>query len=447
MRRTVHAAAVVAAALVVGCASRAPIVTDPSYPNFLYPTVPTALAGSESAEAHEAAWAYLQVGELATAAIHYERLLQRSSGFYPAEAGLGWVNLARGDAETAATNFSRARAADSAYVPALVGRGEAYLALNQSEEALASFEEALRADSGLSNLRQTIDELRFAVVSGRLSAARAATSDGRYDDARAAYQRVLDASPDSGFLHVELAQLEQQSGDAVRALEHARRAIELDGFDAEARLLEGELLEGLGDLEGALTSYERADAIDPSKESAARIDRTRERIRVAELPDEVREIAEKAEVTRGGLAALLGLRLTDLLAAARAGQSVIMIDAREHWGGEWIQAVVDAGVMRVDAAYRFDPSRPVQRAELAEVVAATLDLIASQSGRDVDAAGQPRLTDMQPRHLSYAAASRAVASGIIDLFEDDTFQPARTVPGSEATIVSERLAALNRDAR
>ncbi len=446
MRRCAETAAVMAIALVVACAPRAPIVTDPSYPNFLFPTVPAELAGSESAEAHERAWAYLQAGELATAATRYQRLLQQASDFYPAAAGLGWVSLARGDEEAAAAHFSRATEADPAYVPALVGRGEAFLALDQSEEALTSFEAALEADASLGHLQQTIDELRFTVVSTRLSVARAAASDGRYDEARAAYQGVLESSPDSGFLHVELARLERQRGDTVRALEHARRAIELDNFDADALVLEGELLEGLGDLEGALTSYERADAIDPSDESADRIDRTREHIRMAELPDEVREIAEKPEVTRGDLAALLGVRLAGLLAAG-AGQPVIITDTRDHWGHEWIQAVADAGVMRVDAAYRFDPSRPVRRSELAEVVAAMVDLIEVQTGRDVETAGEPTLTDIRPSHLSYAAVSRAVASGILDLLENDTFQPARTVAGQEATATSERLAALNRDTR
>ena len=446
MRLGLRIAVVVAAALIAACAPRAPIVTNPAYPEFLFPTVPSDLVAADVVEAHEAAWAYLQAGQLTTAGTRYEDLLEDEPSFYPAEAGLGWVHLARGNANAASARFSRAREAHSSYVPALVGSGEAFLALDQPEDALASFEAAVEADDSLTYLRQTIDELSFAVVSQRLSAARAAAADGRYDEAGATYQRVLDTSPESGFLYIELARLERQRGDADRALDHARRAIELDRFDSDALMLEGEILEEFGDLDGAMTSYERADAIDPSEENTARIDRVHERIRMAELPDEIREIPEKSEVTRGDLAALLGVRLGDLLAAG-AGQSVIFTDAREHWGGEWIQAVADAGVMDVDPAYRFNPARPVRRSELADIVDAALDLIEEQSGRDVDAVALVPLTDMRPSHLSYAAATRAVALGILDLLENDTFRPAQTVTGPEAVAASERLAALNSDVR
>ncbi len=446
MRRAIETAAAAAAVLAVACATRVPVVTDPSYPDFLFPTVPHELSGSNSAPAHRAAWAYLQLGELATAATRYQRLLQQASEFYPAEAGLGWVSLALGKEEAAVVHFSGANEANPGYVPALVGLGEAYLALDQSEAALASFEAALGADSSLVHLRQTVEELRFTVVSEQIVSARVAAADGRYTSAVAAYHRILESSPESGFLHMELGRLERLRGDTAGALEHAREAIELDPFDGDALVLEGELLEGLGDLDGALVSYERADAVISSEESTERVTRVREVIRMAELPVEVREISGKPEVTRGDLAALLGLQLADLLAEG-AGQSVIITDTREHWSREWIRTVTDAGVMRVDAAYRFDPSRPVRRGELAEVVAATLDLIEEQSGRAVDVVAESRLADMRPSHLSHAAATRAVASGILDLFEKDTFQPARTVTGSEASVVSDRLAALTRNER
>ena len=40
-------------------------------------------------------------------------------------------------------------------------------------------------------------------------------------------------SPDSAFLHRELGQLERRAGNADRALEHLRRAVDLDPADAD----------------------------------------------------------------------------------------------------------------------------------------------------------------------------------------------------------------------
>ncbi len=48
------------------------------------------------------------------------------------------------------------------------------------------------------------------------------------DDARRAYERAISLSPDSAFLHRELGQVEKRAGNADQALEHLRRALELD---------------------------------------------------------------------------------------------------------------------------------------------------------------------------------------------------------------------------
>lgn len=446
MSHVVGRAAVLGVALTVACAPRAPVVTDATYPAFVFPEVPFSLVSADTADAHETAWAYLQVGQLETARIHYERLLDDVPSFYPAEVGLGWVHLAYGEPAKAADRFSKARKVNPSYVSALVGSGEAFLALEQPEESLASFEAALSADGSLTYLRETIEELGFTVIRQRLAVAAAAAEAGRYDEARSAYQRVLEMSPESGFVHLELARMERQRGDPDQALKHTRRAIDLDRLDGLALVLEGEILEDLGDLEGALASYEYADAVDPSDENAERIDRVGESIRLATLPDNFHAIPQKPEVTRGELAALLGVRLVDLFAVS-AGQSAIITDTREYWSGEWIQAVVDAGVMSVDAAYRFDPARPVRRSELADVVDVALDLIAAHRGREVDTVALVSPRDMRPSHLSYDAVTRAVASGVLDLLEDDTFQPTLIVTGAEAAVTCERLAALNSNDR
>ena len=70
---------------------------------------------------------------------------------------------------------------------------------------------------------------------------------GALDDARRAYERALAISPDSAFLHRELGQLERRAGNTDRALEHLRRAVELDPTDATALVETGELLEARGD--------------------------------------------------------------------------------------------------------------------------------------------------------------------------------------------------------
>ena len=101
----------------------------------------------------------------------------------------------------------------------------------------------------------------------RSVAARQAFEAGRLDEAAAAYQRAIAASPDSGLLYRELAGVERKKGDADRALEHLRKAVALDPSDARALVQIGELLEERGDFAGAVDAYAKAAAIEPDEEA------------------------------------------------------------------------------------------------------------------------------------------------------------------------------------
>ena len=88
---------------------------------------------------------------------------------------------------------------------ALVGRGLALLELNRNDEALGAFEIAVTADPSLTAVRRRVDVLRFRNVQQLIEAARAAAAGGRLDEARLAYGRAIEASPQSAFLQVEVA--------------------------------------------------------------------------------------------------------------------------------------------------------------------------------------------------------------------------------------------------
>ncbi|MDE0831417.1 MAG: hypothetical protein OSB03_19685, partial [Vicinamibacterales bacterium] len=55
---------------------------------------------------------------------------------------------------------------------------------------------------------------------------------------------------------------------------------------------------------------------------------------------------------------------------------------------------------------------------------------------------RPRFSDLAPGHLRYAAASEAVALGVLAPLERNTFQPGRAVAGAEAVGAVDRLSRL-----
>jgi hypothetical protein len=57
-------------------------------------------------------------------------------------------------------------------------------------------------------------------------------------------------------------------------------------------------------------------------------------------------------------------------------------------------------------------------------------------------ADRPQIADMPPGHLSYPAASAAVASGVVPLLDGGRFDVGRLVSGAEAAAAVARLRTL-----
>lgn len=432
--------------LSAACAERSADVVvaplAPRYPDFMFPAAPAGVSSAALADRLERGWRYLQADNLRSAEREFNDALKGAPTAPPVETALGYVELARKDSADAVARFDRALQSGDPYVPALVGRGQALLALGRDGDALSSFETAL-ATAPVAGLRERIDVLRFRAVQDNLQRAKAATDAGRWDDARGAYQQAIAASPESSFLHRDLAGVERRAGQTSAALEHVRKAVALDDSDAAAHALLGELLDEQGDYAGALAAVDRARASDPSAVSDATLTSLRDHAALARLPVEYRAIGSASAITRGDLAALLGVGLEATLTSVRPRQ-VVITDIRGHWAQAWITAVTRAGVMEVLPDYTFRPAGPLTRADFAQIVNRALALVAAQRPQSAGKWQSARLqvVDVPAGHLAYPAVSAAVAAGVLSLDDDGRFNLLRPVSGSEASAAITRLEAL-----
>lgn len=438
-------AVVVLTTLAAACATRPTLPPTPTtlqYPEFMYPVVPRELAAAGQATRIDIGWRYLQSGDLASAEREFASALAQTPGLYPARAASGYIAFARKAYEQALAAFDAALKVGPTYLPALVGRGQALLALERDDAALEAFEAALAIDGSLADLRQRVTVLRFRRLEAVIEIARAAAVTGRLDEADQAYARALAASPDSAFLHRERAQVARRRGNVATALEYFRRAAELEPTDVVSLLQIGELLEAQGDLPGAEAAYRRAAAVEPSAEIDRRLAIFAARAREAALPAEFRAIDSATQITRGDLAALIGVRLEEPLRAAPT-QEVVMTDVMGHWAAAWITQVARAGVIEPFANHTFQPRAVVSRADLARAISRLIGLLAvSRPALRRHLTERPRIADMPPAHLSYPAAAVAVASGVMRLADGDRFEPARTSSGAEAAESLGRVRAL-----
>ena len=172
----------------------------------------------------------------------------------------------------------------------------------------------------------------------------------------------------------------------------------------------------------------------------------RYRSRTHRLPPELRRIASRSAITRAELAVLLSVRLDRVIEPAARDRVVILTDTRDHWADAWVQTTARAGVMAPNPTHEFEPDGLLQRRELAEAVAAVLEL-ASERDPSLERHLQrrrPDFADLEPTHISYRAAAAAVSAGVIDLRRGGFFFPTATVHGSEALDAIRRLERLAR---
>ena len=426
------------------CATKVPPPTPTTlaHPEFLYLQIPPALATAPGASRVDVGWRYLQVDDLKNADLEFGVALKLGPRLYPARTGQGYVAMAMRDYTRAIAAFDAALGGNASYVPALVGRGQALLATDRAESALEAFEKALAVDPSLADLSRRVEVLRFRNVQDVIDAAQTAAKEGRVDDARRAYERAISSSPESAFLHRELGQLERRAGNTDRALEHLRRAIDLDASDAAALVETGELLETRGDATGAEEAYRKATAIDPSLNLGGRIAATAQRARESQLPAEFRAALTTPQITRGDLAALIGVRLEALIRQAPARQ-VVVTDTQSHWASTWIAETTSAGIIEPFENHTFQPRALVRRGDLATVVSRLVALIAASNSSVRERLSQrPTIADVPPRHLQYDAVVSAVAVGAMPLVDGDRFQVARQVSGEEAVEVIDRVRVL-----
>jgi tetratricopeptide (TPR) repeat protein len=433
------------AMLGAACAARTvpPPTTTLAHPEFLYPAVPAAMQRTFAAQHVDIGWRYLQIDDLRSADREFAAALKGEPRMFPAHTGHGYVALARRDFDRAVRAFNTALGIQQSYAPALVGRGQALLALRREGEALASFEAALKADPSLSDVRQRAELLRFRGVQDLIESARSFAKSGQIPDARAAYEQAIAASPESAFLYRELGALERRAGNVDEALAQMRRATELDPLDATAFVQLAELHESRQDFAGAEAAYRKAVELDPSPDLETRLAAAAKNAREAALPPEFKVALSAPQITRGDLAALIGVRLEPIVRAAPVRQ-VVLTDTRGHWAASWIAQVAGAGIIPPFENHTFQPNASVRRGDLAVAVSRLLALIAAgDPALRARAAQRPAIADMNRRHVQYAAAASAVATGVMPLLEGERFQVGRLVSGSEAVDVLDRVRALS----
>ncbi|HKV98190.1 MAG TPA: tetratricopeptide repeat protein [Vicinamibacterales bacterium] len=438
--------AVTTAATIAACVKKTapvpPAPSAPGYPQYPMPDVPATLrVAPEVRTAHSHAWDALQSGDPKGAEREYTALLKTTPAFYPGETGLGFALLAEKQYKTAATHFTSALTKNDRYVPALQGQASVQLVQGDETGAIASFERILAIDPKQETVRSRLDLLRFRQVQSLIEAGRKARDAGHLEDAQTNFERALTLSPSSAMVFRELAGVESARGSLDQAEAHARRAVQLDSSDADGYAALGAILETRGKFREAAAAFNSAAKIDPRPAWKTRADALSDKADMAAVPAEFRSLGTSPSVTRGQLAALVGIRLEPVLEKVTQRVTAVATDVRGHWAEPWILPVTQAGVMDVYPNHTFQPGSTVLRSDLARVVSQLLTIIGAQRTTDLAKwrAARPVFPDLPASNVYYGSAALAVSAGVMTPLEDNKFSPRTPATGEAVTAAVARL--------
>jgi Tfp pilus assembly protein PilF len=268
--------------------------------------------------------------------------------------GVGYARLAREEYAWARRSFEEALVLDPDHEDALAGLGETLLKFGQQDAALRSFRRILELGYQ--------DDLDLMLQAGR-----ALFKEGLIEDARQFFDIAVQQAPEMAEAVAMIGFTEHRMGDDDLAIRTLKRALQLDGDNADARIYLGNILYDRGDYEAALYHLDRSRPEDHWDELGIwRLMELKKTIhnlpdgdpelapweeRLAELhgePDDIDEMLAEIEsrmnepVEGKGQLELFGALLHDLADRKRDTTNHTIVTEEGHeFGGTWEEIVRD----------------------------------------------------------------------------------------------------------
>lgn len=387
------------------------------------------------------AWAYLRQGRTEKAMTIFVRLGPRNAF---AVAGQAYIALMRNDLAGAEELFDRALEIQSDLTSAYLGLGQLYQKSGQDVQAYRTFLEALKRDPDNEFARRESEAIAEGKTAEAMAEARAAESAGQTEKGKEAYLRALEYSPKLLDAHRALARISIKQKDFPSALFHLQTAAANGPEDTGLWREYADALFEAGQWSRSLDAYQQIVALDPQNKSVKdRVDQIKNRLGVADLPDQFGSIADAENVTKEDVAALIGVRFREALADVNPKPPII-VDITTSWAQRYIHKVAALGILEVFSNHTFQPKKTMNRGELAEAIVRLIEVLKKNGFPLVPQIPieRVRISDVPEEHFYFVSIAQAVAYRVMDLAPDRTFKPDLPVSGREAVKIFDFLAGL-----
>ena len=180
-------------------------------------------------------------------------VLREGLALYPTavelHVGVGYARLAREEYAWARRSFEESLVLDPDHEDALAGLGETLLKFGQQEAAIRSFRRILELGYQ--------DDLDLMLQAGR-----ALFKEGLIEDAQQFFEIAVQQAPDMAEAVAMVGYAQHRLGDDDAAIVTLRRALQLDGDHADARIYLGNIQYDRGEYEAALYNLDRTSPDD-----------------------------------------------------------------------------------------------------------------------------------------------------------------------------------------
>jgi len=422
------------------------ITLQPPPPSLYIDSLPQSITSALSLEDRiktEDAWAALRTGYTDRA----EKAFIRLGPSHPLhDVGLGYSQLLRNDLPAAEASFKSALAGDPGLILARLGLAQLYEKTGDEDTAFSELREVLKLEPGHFWAKETHDRIKFKKTDEALSLAKQAMEAGQAEEGKEAYLKALFYSPEYVPAHLSLAEAYKKEKNWSSALVHLKAAGDADPKNAAVLKSYAETLIAADQLGQGLEAYERILELEPKNNQVReQVDLLKDKLGIYDLPSQYDSIPAKETVAREDVAALLAVKFKGVLEETSA-KPPILIDIGTSWASRYIIKVTTLGLLEAYPNHSFQPQKPVNRGEMAEILFRSLQYFQKRGykfHRQVPLE-KVQVPDVTPEHHYYQPIIEILSFQIMDIGPEKAFRPDQGLKGSEALKIMNILLALVR---
>jgi tetratricopeptide (TPR) repeat protein len=331
----------------------------------------------------------------------------------------GMIEFERGNLTSAMAEFQRAKALNPNYAEAFSGMALVYAKQGDFKKAYEL------ADDGIGKNDKSVD---VHIMKGRVITMER-KGDDWIEDAAKSFNRAIKINPNSSKAWYYLGITYKEGFVFGKSVDAFRKVVELKGEFSEEANNEWELVQKIERAKPG-TKVGAKIALIPKIDRADLSVLLMEELKLMTLIQKKRpEVYDTRFRAPDDPTKLQATEVTKMEAAT---------DIKGHWAENWVKEIINAQLPGLEPYpdHTFQPDKPIDRANYAQVMQGIMILVASDEGLATKYVGeQSRFPDVSGSHFAYNAMALMVDRGIMKADKiSGSFKPKDPMSGADALL-------------